>query len=387
MGQKLHRGRRSVFKRRSPALRIIATGLLAVAIVAVGFLGAKYLFEHPLSTGQPDSTGDATTTTSGTTTTTTTVQTPVATGLTGGVKAFWLPHSALTDPTALAATLKSAADAGFDSLVVDMKDGNGTLYYRSATERAEQVNSFAADALTAAELKTLFTTIKEAGLRPIARVYAFKDNAAARVLADARVTPTGNSGWVWYDNNPANGGKAWLNPYADAAHTYVIDIAKELRDAGAAAIMLDGVQFPNQVSGASFGSTDATKGRSEVLTAFVKEAEALLGDGCPVILSCTADSARGEKTQVYGGNPLTFGATAAAPVLTAQEDTAGIIRQMATRIKVIAKEDQPLLTPVLQAENLSAATLKALVTACAEGGADSYILYAPSGVYDFAGLQ
>lgn len=385
MGQKLHRGRRSVFKRRNPLLRVLATGLAAVAIVAVGFLGAKYLFEHPLSSGQPDST-DSTPVTSTTATTTTTVAPPAAVGLDGGVKAFWLPHSALTDSTALAATLKAAKQAGFDSLVVDMKDADGTLYYRSATERAVQVGSFAADALTADGLKALFTTVKQAGLRPIARVYAFRDNAAARVLGDARITPIGNSGWVWYDNNPANGGRAWLNPYADAAHTYVIDIAKELRDAGAAAIMLDGVQFPGQVSGAGFG-TNTTAARNEILTAFVKEAKELLGDACPVILACTADSARGEKTQVYGGNPLTFGAAAAAPMLSGQGDTAGIIRQMATRIKVIDQAEQPLLTPVLPAENLSAATLKGLVDACAEGGTRSYILYAPSGVYDFAGLQ
>lgn len=294
----------------------------------------------------------------------------------------------LHDHVSLAATLQTAADAGFNSVIVDMKDAEGVLYYRSATDRAIQVNSFASDALTTEELQALFNTVKEAGLRPIVRLYAFKDNAAARVLADARVTPTGNSGWVWYDNKPANGGKAWLNPYADAAHTYIIDMARELRDAGAGAIMLDGVQFPAQVSGASFGSsTNANKARNEILSAFVKEAEELLGDHCPVILSCTADSARGEKTQVYGGNPLTFGATAAAPILNTQGDTAGLIRQMATRIKVIAKEDQPLLAPMLQAENLSAATLKGLISACAEGGTDSYILYAASGVYDFAGLQ
>lgn len=386
MGQKLHRGRRAVFKRRNPFLRIAGTCLVAAAIVATGFFGAKYLLNTAPSVSQPNN-DEQTSATSATTTTTTAPAPGPVTTLTDGMRAFYLPTDALADSANLAGTLQSAAKAGFNAVVVEMKDNTGALYYQSATERAQQVGSFVEGALTGEQVGQLFAQIRQAGLRPIVRMYAFKDNAAARVLADARITPAGNSSWVWYDGKPGNGGQAWLNPYADAAHLYLIDLARELKAMGAQGILLDGVQFPAQTSGASFGSSsNVNMSRSEILTTFVDEMENLLGDTCPVILACTADSALGEKTQVYGGNPLTFHATAAAPIIGAQQDIATYVRQMATRIKVIEKEQQPLLAPLLQAESLDGHALKALLKACRDGGAASYILYAPSGAYDFAAL-
>jgi hypothetical protein len=213
---------------------------------------------------------------------------------------------------------------------------------------------------------------------------------------------------VWYDANPANGGRAWLNPYADEAHLYIIDLAKELRDAGAAAILLDGVQFPAQTSSASFGnSANTNMGRDEILTAFITKARTLLGDDCPVMLSCTADSALGTNTLVYGNNPLTFAPTAAAPALLTGEmmstvtvgtetvqntpDNLGatvqaLVNQMALRIKVMAADKQPSLTPWLQAYDYTPAQIKSAMEGCVAGGADSFILYNPSGSYDFAAL-
>ena len=44
MKQKLHRRRQRIFKRRNP--------LPTVVIVALGFFGAKYFTEHPVSPGK-----------------------------------------------------------------------------------------------------------------------------------------------------------------------------------------------------------------------------------------------------------------------------------------------------------------------------------------------
>ena len=47
MRQKLHRGRRTVFRKRNPAPRIIGGILAAVAVMAIGFFGAKWVSERP----------------------------------------------------------------------------------------------------------------------------------------------------------------------------------------------------------------------------------------------------------------------------------------------------------------------------------------------------
>ena len=382
MGQKLHRSSRTVFRRRNPIWRILLTVVPAIAIVALGFFGAKLLWEAPQDSAEPV-TGQTASTTDAPTQTTTTTQ-PENTAAMDDLRAFYLPHSALTNQTALTATLQQAKEAGFTAVLFDMKDASGTLYFRASGEQAVRVGSYAADALDSNALRAAFTAIRDAGLSPIPRLYAFCDNAAARVLTDARVYPAGNPTWVWYDNKPDAGGRAWLNPYADAASLYLIELAKELRDAGAAAIMFDGVQFPAQTSGAYFGEDAATETRADALTAFISAAEQLLGDICPVILAHSADSALGNKTQVYGGNPLTFGAAFAAPLFSGSADEAAI-KQMATRIKVIEQTAQPTLAPILPYTDAAAAQQS--IRTCADQQVTSYILYAADGQYDFAALK
>lgn len=411
MRMKLHRNRR-VFRGRNLLPRVLLWVVGAAAVVALGFFGAKYFTEHPIDAA-PDSTPSESADTSLPTDTTPESNdtpsvddiplVPVGTG-----RGFFLPFSKLNNADALTDTLTDAAKAGFTSVVFDLKDENGTLYFRSETPRAQQVNSFSADALSTDETKALFTAIREAGLLPIVRLYAFKDNAAARVLTAARIAHQSDPSWVWYDADPAKGGKAWLNPYADEAQLYIIDLAKELRDAGAAAVMLDGVQFPKQTSSASFGnSANVNLGRDEILAAFISKACTLLGDACPVMLACTTDSALGSNTTVYGNNPLTFAPTAAAPVLLTGEmkstltvgtetvqntpdnlkaTVQALVNQMALRIKVMAADKQPTLTPWLQAYDYTAAQIKSAIDGCVAGGAENFILYNPQGTYDFAAL-
>lgn len=381
MGQKLHRSNRSVFKRRSPIPRVLLSVTAAAAVVALGFFGAKLLIEAPADSSKPVTGETAPSTPSQTTTTTQTA--PSVTDI-DTLRAFYLPPSALGNSDTLTATLQEAKAAGFTAVLFDMKAEDGTLYYRSADERAVRVNSYADTALDIAALKAVFTTVREAGLSPIARLYAFCDNAAARVLADARVYPTGNPSWVWYDNKPDAGGRAWLNPYSDAAQLYLVSLARELRDSGAAAILFDGVQFPAQTSGAYFGEEASTETRADALTAFITAARQLLGDTCPVMLAHSADSALGNKTQVYGGNPLTFGATFASPMLNGVADEA-TIHQMATRIKVIEQAKQPTLAPILPYTD--AASAKQSIDACTAQQVTSYILHAADGRYDFSALQ
>jgi hypothetical protein len=411
MGMKLHRNRR-VFRARKLLPRVLLWSVGAVAVVAVGFFGAKYAHEHPVGTA-PQSTPNES---SGISTPTNTP--PESTDTPDGdttptpsfeqLRAFYLPFSTVKNTEALSVVLNDAQKAGFTGVVFDLKDENGTLYFRSETARAQQVNSFVSDALSADDTAALFAAIREAGLMPIPRLYAFKDNAAARALASARIAHKSDPSWVWYDADPANGGKAWLNPYADEAQLYILDLAKELSDAGAAAIMLDGVQFPTQTSSASFGSSaNVNLGRDEILTAFIAKARTRLGNDCPVILSCSADAALGTNTTIYGNNPLTFTPTAAAPALltgkmagafTVGSETIqntpynlkttvqALVNQMNVRIKVIPTDKQPLLTPWLQAYDYTPAQIKNAMEGCVAGGADSFILYDPSGNYHFDAL-
>ena len=409
MGQKLHRGRR-MFRKRHTGLRTFGWIVLCVAVVAAGFFGARYFSEHPFV--EPDLPADLPTVSDPASTpddTSNSADTPArpidpAPDTADTVQAFYLPHSALTDRIHLSSTLKEAAAAGFNSVVFELKDAEGQLYYRFSSDQAQKVNSFTADAFTAEQLTGLFETIREAGLMPIPILQAFRDHAGARALQAARIAHESDPGWVWYDADPNNGGKAWLNPYADEAHAYIIGLATELKEAGAAAVILDGVQFPGQLSSASFGTSSNTElPKDKVLALFVSKVRTALGD-CPVILSCTAQSALGSNTQVYGNNPLTFSPTMAAPQILPSTLPASLkvgdttvannpddlqplvetlVKQMILRTKVMEAGKQPTLVPYLQAEGYSAPQITAQISGCLAGGVDNYILYDPTGSYDF----
>ena len=397
MRRKLNRSRRSVFGRRSmhPALKTLLWIVACVAVVALGYFGAMVISEGKLpeieiqvggnnsaDVNKPDSTPNTDNdndndTQNGGSDVTPPANDPVAT--VDGIRAFYLPHSALLADD-LENTLSAARNAGFTAVVFDLKDAEGNLYYRFTNAQAKKVNSYTADALSADRLSSLFDLMKEYGLQPIPRLYAFCDTLAATVLTDARISLDSNHSWAWYDGDPNDGGKKWLNPYATAAQDYISALVGELKAKGAAAILLDGVQFPSQLSSAYLGEDAATVEKNTVLTTFVGRIRNELGAECPLLLACTEKSALGTDTKVYGGNPLTFGADFASPVLSSKIQDS--IEKMILRTQVL--DEKPTLAPMLKTIGLTAEQVNSAISSCIKGGAKDFILFDHEGYYEFS---
>ncbi len=407
MQRKLRRSRSPFRRRQVPGfIKVLGSIILCVAMVAAGFFGAKHFSEQ--KQGKPatvlnDSDVDAPANKPGNGGThkpdtdpndTTPSDTPTndtkpddkpdapveAPDFSDSIRAFYLPVSALSvDSLTDSATLQEAKAAGFNAVVFDLKDADGNLYYHFTNPQAKKVG-YASNALTADNLKALFALIRDAGLQPIPRLYAFRDNAACAVLSDARISLVGNHSWSWYDGNKDKGGKKWLNPYSAASQSYVQALAKELKDAGAAAIMLDGVQFPNKLDkNAYLGEEAATVSKSDVLTAFVDATRTALGADCPLLLGCTAEGALATDTKIYDGNPLTFGSTIASPLLTSKIKES--VEKMVLRLQGPDAQGT-VLAPMLQVDSVAQAN--EALTACVTAGANSFILVLPEGNYDFS---
>ena len=395
MRRKLRRTRSVFSKRRVPrGLKIFGTLVLCVAVVAAGFFVAKYANEHgkdttgneaiqPLTpptsnkpnsgTNRPNSDKEDTTQPDG--------DQPQAPASLDTIRGFYLPHSALQSDT-LPATLTAARKAGFNAVLFDLKDAEGNLYYQFSNAQAKRVNSFTADALTAEGLTALFDTIRECGLLPIPRLYAFRDDLAAKVLSDARVGLVSNHTWAWYDGDPNNGGKKWLNPYSTTAQSYIQGLAEELKAKGAAAVMLDSVQFPDKLDkNAYLGDVaDLATERAATLTAFIEATRTHLGTDCPLLLSCTEKGALATDTKVYGGNPLTFGAAVASPLLTSKWQDS--VEKMILRTQVL--EQKTTLAPMLKTVGLTAKQVNDAISGVVAGGTKSFILFDHEGYYEFA---
>lgn len=413
MRTKLKRGRKMFQKRRNigKIVGTVLTILLVPALVVAGYYAASYMMTAGPSTSSDGSETPVETTAPSTAGTSApadipepdTPDTPVDT--IRGLRLIYLPVSALKELDAWNARLDAAIQAGYNGVLFDLKEQTGQMRYVSSTELAVAAQTAAADALTLDELKTAANRLREKGLTPVPRLHAFQDHLAAGRLATAKITVVGNSIASWYDNDPSNGGKRWLNPYSADARRFITELAAELKGAGFDLLMLDSVQFPYQTSSADFTTTEwASLSKGEMLALFAEEMNAAVGQN-GWILSMPGLAAIGDGTGPFGGNPVTFGAGAVAPVLTPSsfgakltvgtekvvepqahpfETISLLLSQIQSRVGLMEK--QPVVMPWIQAGGYNAAQIKEEVRAVTEmAGADAaYILYDVNGQYTFS---
>lgn len=422
MYSKIHRRGPSVFNNRRRKIKKVAgTVVLGLLVIGVGYLSMKYVISNPglktsssASSKETASTEAQTDTTEPATTETESASSePTAAPSSGGLRAFYLPAAQLGNTSALDTELDAAAKAGFNAVLFDLKDANGSIHYQSATELVQKAQTTASDAMTLDALKTTLQHLKDKGFTAIPRLYAFQDPAAPFKLSSAKVMLKDQPSYIWLDNSKEKGGKAWLNPYSPDAHRYIIELAKELSGAGVTNIMLDGVQFPNQTSRAYYGKTELSSlSQSAVLTKFVTDCSSAVGSNCSVMLSMPGLSAFGDGTAPFGGNPVTFGAKTVSPVLMPStlgnklttsdtslsnpaSDPYNAVKiaagQVNLRLQLVAENDRPTMMPWLQADSYSADQINQQIKAVTEtlGNDASYILYTSKsdGSYDFASVK
>lgn len=405
------RRRSRVFRRRrgGAVFGKVLLWLLVIPVAVGGYFLAQYLFEG--GGGKP---AIAPTAPTESTTATTPSQTPSATPTVPNVsdganvknmQALYLPASALYAPETWTATLEAASAAGYNAVIVDVKDADGRLWYVSSSPLAQTARAVQTKAVSVEALTALRDAWQEKwGLALIPRVYAFRDHTAPRYLENARVTVQGDTDAVWYDDKPDEGGRRWLNPYAEEARGYILEIAAELHGIGFPLLMLDGVQFPDQEARAYYGDAEQTAlPRGDVLAGFAARMNEAVGkDGW--MLTVGGMAAVGEKTGVYGANPATFGvgviapwalpssfggkltlggATVASPNSHPYEAATLLFGQLKARLQLM--ESPPQAMPWLQAGGYNTADVAAQVTALREQlGADApYVLYDPDGAYTF----
>lgn len=415
-GKKIHRRGPNVFNkhnRRKAILKKIGLGILALMIIPAGFFSAKLILENDSRPAETSSSTKTTISSNSTSpsTTTTTGNTSVTPGDIGSLRAFYIKVSALTDQGNLDSVLGQAADAGFNAVVFDLKDEKGVLHYKSATQLADKSKAASDNAVALDDLKAINRRIKDKGFIAIPRIYAFRDPLSPFNLPSAKIKLDEYPSYTWLDNSKEKGGKPWLNPYAPDAHRYIIGLAEELADSGFSAVIIDGVQFPNQTSRAFYGDSELTSlSHIEVLKRFVRDLNTAVGDHCKVIQAMPGLSAFGDGTEPFGGNPVTLGADTIAPVLmpstlgkklkageTTLTNPSGspydavklAAGQISLRLELMEKDGRPDIMPWLQAKDYNADQVNGQIKAVTEALGDkaSFILYHPNGAYDFDSIK
>lgn len=159
-------------------------------------------------------------------------------------KTAYLTTETVTDPQQFANALTAAKEAGYDSILFDLKSADGTVNYPISYNETTDTRVTGASTI---DLTSAVQQIRDAGLVPMASVYTFRDHLYPSAN-NAAATRYMDSDFLWVDNDPEKGGKAWLNPFSQEAQDYIQKIIDDACAAGFEEIILQGVQFPEGYS-------------------------------------------------------------------------------------------------------------------------------------------
>ncbi|MBC5786718.1 putative glycoside hydrolase [Clostridium facile] len=272
-----------------------------------------------------------------------------------------LPENLLRDSAGLQSFLTQSKTQGYDSVIIPFKTEKGQVLYQTQVVAATQWGAVTQNPVNAQEI---YTTVKNAGLTPIAQLSAFQDSTAANGSRDNAITYQGQPKTTWLQGNEKI---RWLNPYKDSARAYIKDLAAELHTMGYEYVMLTNVQFPT-AKDTRYDLFDNGVSKQDILKQFIREVNAT---GVKVILSYSWDAATGAGEMAYGGDPSTYGAAINAPVIDLSAYPSGleqngsvitdqtqIVQTVVTTIQANSGNSEVL--PVLQADQNRDQLLSAL---------------------------
>lgn len=169
--------------------------------------------------------------------------------------------------------LALTTDTEINSLVVDLKDESGHVFYPSEVPFAHAIEAVAQQF----KLGDVVTTAHEMDFYLIGRIVTFQDPIAAQAAPEIAVRTVSGSPF-------SKNGQYFLDPTDTEARGYALDLAEEACAAGFDEIQFDYVRYPDGFgSSAVFdGGADADQ-RPQFIKSFLAEASAALNpNGCAV---------------------------------------------------------------------------------------------------------
>lgn len=225
------------------------------------------------------------------------------------LRAIYLENSILDDTTDFDAALKSAAENGFNAIMLDFKTQEGVLAYNS------KLISYNGDTQYNEINQTIINKIKSEGFIIVARIFCFEDSVAPQRL-NAYVYEDVEKTKIWLDDSAINNGKVWLDPTNSKATSYLNKVVAEVVKTGADCIYLDSVQFPVSRDGAVpvYTQDDTTLNRSLVLMEFLGNVVDS-AKGRPVILGTPFEGIETGDIEKWGGTLFDTPAHMCSPTL------------------------------------------------------------------------
>lgn len=132
-----------------------------------------------------------------------------------------------------------AVGTEINGLVINVKDDNGFITYKSQVEIVQEMNENTA--IPIKDVENMLKILKEYDIYTIGRIVTFKDKHFAVAKPEHAIQL--KTGGTWLD--PNSGNIPWINPFDKYVWDYNIAIAKEAALIGFDEIQFDYVRFPD----------------------------------------------------------------------------------------------------------------------------------------------
>ena len=167
---------------------------------------------------------------------------------------------------------KAIVKSGFNSIVIDVKDDSGNIYFSSKNETAGKIRA----TRNSIDIERLLKRLGERGIYTIARIVVFKDRNLYRAFDYRYAIWNGKYNRPW-SGNPM---EFWVDPHSRFVRRYNIEIAKEIAGLGFDEIQFDYIRFPSDgpVHQCRYRfRRDRKIYKSEILVDFLAEARSEIG--------------------------------------------------------------------------------------------------------------
>ncbi|HPR16616.1 MAG TPA: putative glycoside hydrolase [Candidatus Cloacimonadota bacterium] len=134
--------------------------------------------------------------------------------------------------------LAEAAAAGINTVVFDLKNMNGEVFFKTAQ------NQFltSENQKPIIDIKSVTKRLHERNMRAVSRVVMFHDIYNAKRDSTLRATNADSTAWM----ESKKRGPAWLDPSNPQVQNYLFDLINEIAKSGVDEIQMDYVRFPTQ---------------------------------------------------------------------------------------------------------------------------------------------
>lgn len=186
-------------------------------------------------------------------------------------KGLYVQAPIVADPAQFNKVMNLIATRDVNTLVVDLKDNTGTVYYDTKVALAREVG--AVDPIL--NIPQLIQTLHAKNVYAIARIVVMEDPIAAAKRPDLAIKDA-RTGKVWR----TDGGQPWLNPTNPQVWQYITDLAVEAANLGFDEVQFDYVRFPSDgaLNATEYGPTfnGGAQERRAAITGFLKLAKTRL---------------------------------------------------------------------------------------------------------------